>query len=85
MSRKRKYQQDAAVEQLFVEQAAPVVTVDSDALIGPSKWTVAQTTKVSLFGYFTVLARGTVISLADYGPQNVERLREQGVVLEPMV
>ena len=57
-----------------VEAAAPVV-----------RWRVAASARVSLFGHLTSLPAGDVVGLNEYGPEGIARLREQGVVLEPMV
>lgn len=66
---------------------APVPPESSEAPAAPvvARWQVAATKRVSLFGQLTTLSRGSIVSVAEYGPQAIERLREQGVVLEPMV
>lgn len=68
---------------------APVVP-NIDAPVVPSaapvsRWRVVETRRVSWFGHLTFVHAGTIVSVNEYGPDGVLRLKEQGVVLEPLV
>lgn len=66
---------DAPADAAPVEVEAPPVV----------RWRVAVAKRVSLFGHMTNLSAGDVVALNEYGREGIERLREQNVVLEPMV
>lgn len=85
MARKRKTQMELPVATLLDTGAQ----VDGEALAtgpeqtAPTRWRVAQTTKVSLFGQLTTLQAGDVVSVASYGVVGMLRIAEQ-VALEPV-
>jgi len=76
-------------EQQTIPATADVVALavapEEPAPVPVTRWQVMATSRVSLFGHLTYLHAGTVIALSEYGPEGIERIRDQGVVLEPMV
>lgn len=91
MARKRK-DDNATVapapveEQAAAVEAAPAPAIEAPAVSAPPvmQWRVGETKRVALFGHLTTLTKGDVVSVGEYGPEGIERLREQGVALEPV-
>jgi hypothetical protein len=65
---------------------APAEVPSTPAPVPPAvtRWRVLESRRVSWFGHLTMMPAGEVITLAEYGPEGVVRLREQGVQLEPL-
>lgn len=62
-------------------EAAPTPVVEHVV----TRWLVAETKRVSWYGHLTTLPVGSEVSLAEYGPEGVIRLQEQGVKLVPVI
>lgn len=91
MARKRKDDNAPVAAVPVEEQAAAVEAVPAPAIEAPvvsapsaSQWRVGETKRVALFGHMTTITKGDVVSVNEYGPEGIERLREQGVALEPV-
>lgn len=90
-----------ARKKLALEVAAPQLTIEVQPEVAvvcvpelsapivppaaPSRWRILETKRVSWYGHLTVLHAGVEISVSEYGPDGIARLREQGLKLEPMV
>lgn len=96
MARKRKEDtapaslDSALPSALVVEEAAFASPSEAPLEVAPaqpaaSKWRVGETKQVSMFGHMTTITQGDVVSVSEYGPEGIARLREQGVALEPVV
>lgn len=77
---------DAASLSAVSAEVSPsdVGVVIEEVVTVPAAWRVVKTTRAHLFGQSVLLAAGKVLTLACYGTVAIERLKDQGVGLEPV-
>lgn len=74
---------EAALEQVTLPaNDQPVVAVVEAPVV--EAWKVVEAARASLYGQTVSLSPGKILRAAVYGQDALARLREQGVVLEPV-
>lgn len=64
--------------------AAPAMAEAPDVSALPVAWRVVKASQAYLFGQPLRLAAGKVLAVASYGAVAIQRLKDQGVELEPV-
>ncbi len=67
-----------------VPGASDVSAVVEAVAAAPVVWKVVKTTRAYLFGQSVLLGAGKVLAVASYGEAAIQRLKDQGVELEPV-
>jgi hypothetical protein len=87
MSRKRSAYQASSTESSSADASLGLFATVESSVTPPApcdRWLVKRAARISWYGHLTTLSEGSVVSLREYGPDGIARLREQGVEMEPV-
>jgi hypothetical protein len=88
MARKKSAQQVEAVaasDEASLSVAPAEVSASDELVAAPvTAWRVAKACRAYLFGLPVNLAAGKLVTVAAYGDAAIQRLKDQGVTLEPV-